>query len=248
MVAPLHYEKEGRKNMAVRYVARTNDLWLRVQLEPGPIVSVPYGLKVEFLETKAGRDRFTIVEEVNKGKLASVPSRPVQPYLTSSIVHRPAVLLTFDRKTQRLSLPGRMPINAFSGGGHRGFTAIAAGTYELAIPAYPSAQTRPAYSRWTRYHNLWFRIGTATSGSRFLHPGAISEGCVTVRQFIYDPTSRLPPPDGFTDLTQLARFEPGLIGLPLPTTIAMTFGWDKVVDALILARLNDQAIGRLVVV
>jgi len=128
-----------------------------------------------------------------------------------------------------------------------GFTQITPGTYDLAIPAYPSARTRAAYGRWCRYHNLWFRIGTATTGSRFLHAGAISEGCVTVRQFLYDPALGKPP-DGFKDMENLAKTAPGLIGLPLPTDRAPCIGWDEVVEALILCRKSDQAVGTLIVV
>jgi hypothetical protein len=98
--------------------------------------------------------------------------------------------------------------------------------YALAIPAYPSAQTRSAYGAWCRHHNLWFRIGVATTGSRFLHPGAISDGCVTVRQFVYDPSKGKPP----------AGFAP-----------APCISWDVMVDALILARASDQAVGTLIV-
>jgi hypothetical protein len=80
-----------------------------------------------------------------------------------------------------------------------------------------------------------------------LHAGAISEGCVTVRQFLYDPAAGRAPPAGFADLAQLAIDKPGLIGLPLPTVREACIGWDTVVDALILSRLNDQAVGTLVV-
>ena len=38
--------------MATRYIDNTTDYWLRVQLNPGPIISVPYGLKVDFIERK----------------------------------------------------------------------------------------------------------------------------------------------------------------------------------------------------
>jgi len=120
------------------------------------------------------------------------------------------------------------------------------GSHLLAIPAYPSAQTRPAYSTWTKYHNLWFRIGTSLTGSRFLHPGAISDGCVTVRQFVYDPASNSPPPE-FSDLVRGASTAPGLLGLPLPAQRAPTISWDEIVEALILSRLDDQAVGRLMV-
>ena len=70
---------------------------------------------------------------------------------------------------------------------------------------------------------------------------------MTVRQFIYDPASRTPPPSGFGDLVQGAKSEPGLIGLPLPAKRAPTVSWDDIVNQLILARHNDQAVGQLVV-
>jgi hypothetical protein len=233
--------------VAIRYIDKSSDYWLRVQLDPGPIISVPYGLKVDLIETKANRDHFQILEGNYKGKKASVQLRGTGSYLTDKIKHVAGVLVQFDTKSQALTVGGRGPYNAFSGGGHRGFTPVAPGSYELAIPAYPSAQTRPAYSTWTVYHNLWFRIGIDVNGSRFLHPGAISDGCVTVRQFVYDPASGAAPPAGFGDLVAGATTEPGLIGLPLPAKRAPTVGWDEVVNALILARRNDQAVGQLVV-
>ncbi len=233
--------------MAIRYIDKTQDYWLRVQLNPGPIISVPYGLKVDLVETKQNRDHFQILEGNYKGKKASVQLRGTTSYLSDKIKHRAGVRVLFDTKSQALTVDGRGPYNAFSGGGHRGFTPVAPGTHDLAIPAYPSAQTRAAYSVWTTYHNLWFRIGIDVNGSRFLHPGAISDGCVTVRQFIYDPASGLPPPGGFGDLVQGAKSEPGLIGLPLPAKRAPTVSWDDIVDTLILARRNDQAVGQLVV-
>lgn len=233
--------------MNTRYIARTSDSWLRVQITNGPIISVPYGLKVNFKEARGGREHFVILEGNYKGKHASVQAHQGHSYLTPSLRHGPPAIVKFDRRKQTILVNGRGPYNAFSGGGHSGFTPVAPGTYSLAIPAYPSAQTRSAYGRWTRYHNMWFRIGTSTAGSRFLHAGAISEGCVTVRQFLYDPASRVPPPAGFGDLVGLASSAPGLIGVPLPAVRVRCVGWDQIVDALILSRLNDQAVGKLVV-
>jgi hypothetical protein len=233
--------------MAVRFIARTNDCWLRVQLEGGPIGSVPYGLKVTQPEIRAGREYFEILEGVNKSRQASIANRPGQSYLTDRLAHGPAAIVRLNRQTQTLHVGSRGPFNAFSGGGHAGYPPVPAGSHLLAIPAYPSAQTRSAYSTWTKYHNLWFRIGTSLSGSRFLHPGAISDGCVTVRQFVYDPASGSAPPPGFGDLVRGASTAPGLLGLPLPATRAPTIGWDDIVEALILSRLDDQAVGRLVV-
>jgi hypothetical protein len=233
--------------MEPHYISRTNDCWLRVKLTDGSIASLPYGLKVKRLEVKDGREHFEILEGVNKGKKASVQLRIGGSYLTTKLSHSRAATVQFDRKNQTLSFQGRGSYNAFSGGGHAGYTQIAPGSYELAIPAYPSAQTRAAYHIYTSYHNSWFRIGTSTTGSRFLHAGMISEGCVTVRQFIYDPNGHVAPPPGFADLPQLAKTAPGLLGLPFPAKSVSAVGWDVVYDALILCRKNDQAIGTLVV-
>lgn len=141
----------------------------------------------------------------------------------------------------------RGPFNAFSGGGYKGYTPISRGTYLIAIPAYPSAQTRAAYNVWCQHHNVWFRVGLSTSGSRFLHAGAISDGCVTVRQFLYDP-AKGKPPTGFADLESAAKIAPGIIGLPLPPKPAPCVNWDDIVDDMILCRHNDQSVGTLVVV
>lgn len=233
--------------MTTHYIAKTNDFWLRVQLDGGPIISVPYGLKVDRIEAKNGREFFKILEGVYKGKLASVSLQTGGSYLTTKIKHTPGTVIKFDRKSQKLYLGARGPFNAFSGGGHGGYTPVSLGTHLLAIPAYPSAQTRAAYNHWCTYHNLWFRIGIAPTGSRFLHAGAISDGCVTVRQFIYDPTTKDKPPAGFEDLVEGAKSVPGLLGLPLPANPAPCINWDEIVETLILSRESDQAIGKLVV-
>jgi hypothetical protein len=233
--------------MANYFVARTRDCWLRVQLTGGPIASLCFGIRVTAPETTGGREHFTILEGINKGKKASVATNAGQSFLTTNLRHGPAARVQFDRASQSLYFNGRGPFNAFSGGGSSGFTPVPPGRYQLAIPAFPTKQTRTAYTTWTKYHNLWFRIGTNVAGSRFLHPGEISEGCVTVRQFIYDPAASAPPPPGFSDLPQDAKSAPGLLGLPLPAKRAPTIGWDNIFETLILSRLNDQAVGLLTV-
>lgn len=233
--------------MAIAYIGKTSSYWLQVILDKGPEIAVPYGLKIDRTGQKNGREYFKILEGVYQGKTASVVASAASTYLSTSVRHKPGVKLTFDLKKQSLTFGSHPAVNAFSGGGHAGYTPVAVGSYLLAIPAYPSAQTRPAYSKWCKHHNLWFRIGIETTGSRFLHPGAISDGCVTVRQFLYDPAAGKPPA-GFEDLEQGSKTSPGLIGLPLPTDRAPCISWDIIVDELILARHNDQAIGTLTVV
>jgi hypothetical protein len=65
--------------MPVSYIAKTSDYWLRVQLDRGPIVSVPYGLKIQRTGKKEGREYFTILEGVNQGKLASIHGAGAEP-------------------------------------------------------------------------------------------------------------------------------------------------------------------------
>jgi len=222
--------------------------WLLVKPASGANISVPYGLKLKSIELRNGRRYFEILEGVHIGKVVSITASGAQSYLTTELRHQPGGPVVFDLAKQTILFGGQGPYNAFSGGGSMGFTPVSRGQFKLAIPAFPTAQTRPQYSTWTRYHRSWFRIGIDVSGSRFLHPGAISEGCVTVRQFIYDPGSSTPPPQGFGDLPDLAANHPGLIGLPLPATRAATISWDRIYDYLILRRLDEQSVGTLTVI
>lgn len=92
--------------------------------------------------------------------------------------------------------------------------------------------------------------GTRTLVIRTLRPNVACQltASPTVRQFVYDPASGSSPPPGFGGLLRGASTAPGLLGLPLPATRAPTIGWDEFVEALILSRLGDQAVGRLVVI
>lgn len=242
----------------IRYVpvVSSTDNWLTVTPEKGKNISLPYGLKVLFLGRRDNRDHFEILEGVNKGVKASVTQKAQNAsYLVTGLRHLPGGDVHFDSKSQRLTFGGRGPINAFSGHGvgiengvRKRFTVIPPGLYDLAIPAYPSAQTRVQYDTWTRYHQSWFRIGISTSGSRFLHAGEISDGCVTVRQFLYDGRPGSSVPDGFTDLPGIAgTSNQGLIGLPLPPGPVPSHSYDDLYRYLILRRMNDQAVGRLIV-
>jgi hypothetical protein len=136
---------------------------------------------------------------------------------------------------------------------------VAKGQHARLIPAFPSKQTRSGYLQWSRFHKTRFRIGTDLSGSRFLHPGEISEGCVTVRQFLFNPADKtLPVPGGqFSDLAGLPG---GATGTPVPQhrsswtggdiiyDYAPVIGCDTIYYYLILARASRQAVGSLTVV
>jgi hypothetical protein len=234
----------------VRYVGSNAENWLEVKPDDGgKNLSLPFGLKVSFLSREQGRDKFVVLEGVNKGKHCSVSVKsPTTSYLVTGLTHLPAGLVTFDLKSQSLKFGGQGPFNAFSGGGALGYTPVAVGSYKLAIPAFPSAQTRVQYARWTRFHRSWFRIGIELTGSRFLHPGQISEGCVTVRAFPFDGQSGQGLPQGFDDLSTFAAGEmKGLVGVPGPSNPAPIMRYDDLYRYLILRRDGDQSVGRLIV-
>jgi len=167
----------------------------------------------------------------------------------------------FSVADQSITYNGKGPFSAFSGAwsnGVREFTPIPAGHYEINMPDSPHDKTRSGYYRYTKYHKTWFRIGNFAD--RYLHVGVISEGCVTVRPFLYDPvadsTTTGPFPPDFSDLRHVfsAHIE-GALGLhsqngqhvypkTMPNTLA---SWDDLYLYLICSRLNDHAVGTLIV-
>lgn len=228
----------------IAYVSKTSDGWITVIAGGGNRIPLPYGLKVRLIDSKGGVDSIEILEGANKGVTAISHQKPGgRSHFEAGIAHRPGAKILFDLKTQSLRFNNHGPYNAFSGayGTH---TPISPGTYQLAIPAYPSNKTRTQYGQWTPFHKSWFRIGASTS-DRFLHCGEISEGCVTVRQFLFDPAAPLKP--GFQDLPSLLQKYPGFIGFPMPTRSAPVISWTKIYEYLILSRLDDQSVGILVV-
>lgn len=173
-----------KNNIVIKYVAKTSDYWVTALNKNQKKVSVPYGLKVQSLGIKDGREYFKVLEGVYDeiDKVLSFNARG-KSYLITGVKHRPAISVRFNLASQTIYFGSRGPYNAFSGGGHDGFTQVKPGTYQLAIPAYPADAPRSAYRKYSKKYRLWFRIGTDVTGSRFLHPGMISDGCVTVRAF-----------------------------------------------------------------
>ena len=138
------------------YVAKTSDYWLRVQMSGGEAQSVPYGLKVQPLERKNGREYFQILEGVHNGKSASVSIRQRRSYLTDELTHSRGATLKFDRKSQTLYVGSLGPFNAFSGGD------------TWALRRCPSARIRSLFRPFhPRRHGVSMRNGrsTTTSGS-----------------------------------------------------------------------------------
>ena len=230
----------------IRYVSKVGkDAWLRVKLDDGSEVSLPQFLKVNFKGTSGGRDAFEILEGPNKGKSASVARKSTsESYLVPGIHQLPAGLIRFNLARQSLTYGSSGPVMAFSGAFDI-YTQVPKGRYLLAIPDAPHSATRAGYYAFTDYHKTWFRIGISTSGSRYLHVGEISEGCVTVRAFVPDATGPARP--GFDDLPGLQKSTPGALGFPLPAKLPPVGSWDAIYMYLINRRQDDQSVGSLIV-
>ena len=88
--------------MTISYIGKTSDYWIRVQLDGGPIASVPYGLKLERTGTKNRYKYFKILEGVYKGRLASINSAG-SGYFSTNVHHQAGVTVNFDLKSQSLT-------------------------------------------------------------------------------------------------------------------------------------------------
>ena len=221
---------------------------------------VTFGLKVLWKGMDQGREYFTVLEGDLKGLEASVlalSSSTSISRFSKTLKHLPAGHVRFDVKKQAIWIGDKGPFNAFSGGGFTGsngvkYTSIPPGKYFLCIPDYDHVtpnRGRP-YDRWSTCFLTWFRttaIGNDGTYSRYLHAGELSDGCVTVRAFVYD--SKHPDPD-FSDLPEKEKTIPGFMGLPYSKEILPTIGWDEIYDYLILRRLapNGKYVGTIEVI
>ncbi|OAD19244.1 hypothetical protein THIOM_005136 [Candidatus Thiomargarita nelsonii] len=175
--------------MAIKYVINTDKHgWLIVRHKNGSTYPpLPKYLKVDLFRPKGGREKgrdyFRILEGRYKGKIASVRRNGTQSYLGSAIHKGPAKIhfdiakkqLWFGEKSYWIfwSQP-EVTAETFT----EPRNPIPKGTYDIEIP-YENHSLGGRYLGKSLFATTWFRIGH--SGDRFLHPGNISAGCVTVK-------------------------------------------------------------------
>lgn len=166
----------------VCHITTDNSGWLNVRLgRDGGIFALPKYLRVDFIKRENGRDFFRIKEGVNRGREASVNARSDSAsWLSSdSVDYHPAVMLTFKKSEKTLQTPvGNIDANTDA------TNPIANGEHPIHIPDFPHGLGR-RYTQSASIATVWFFLGTAQravqgTNDRYLHPGAISEGCVTV--------------------------------------------------------------------
>ncbi|MCW7536990.1 hypothetical protein OOT46_03865 [Aquabacterium sp. A7-Y] len=159
-----------------RYIVAGSDGWLLIKPEPvGANISVPEYLQVELTSSSAGRDFFTVLEGVNGGKKFSVKTGNLS-------VQRPEykgpAQLTFSVSRETLT---------YAQGSVKAITEprnpIPEGMHPIQIPDHPHSGGL-GYLGKSPYAKNWFYLGHGEAiryhGDRYLHPGRVSAGCITV--------------------------------------------------------------------
>jgi hypothetical protein len=153
----------------IAYIPDVGGGWLLVLLELSKeIVALPFTLKVQLDYSRDGRDYFTILEGVHKGKKASVK----QGYLKRNPKYKQQIKLIYYKRKGILKIDGR----------NEEYYAVMKdplpnGIYVIELPDHPHEGGRLYLDRAKRALT-WFRI--RARGERYLHTGSISAGCLTV--------------------------------------------------------------------
>lgn len=148
--------------------------WLVVKLESDKREALPQYLKVRVDNVDRGRDYFTVLEGAHQGKRASVSHLNGRSRLLVNDAHQPPAKVKFDLSAKKLWYGNNGPIEAFTYPSN----PVPLGTHAIEIPDAPHGLGLDYARRGVKYATTWFRIGHA--GDRYLHPGRISAGCVTV--------------------------------------------------------------------
>ena len=159
------------------HISASSSGWMRVKLEPSKTeVSLPHSLQVDIEESKDGRDFFTILEGIYKGKKASLKAGNLGGV---SITTGPAKLI-FDIDKSLLTYAGSSTATAIT----YKKNPIGKGTHKIQLPDYPHGEFGSPYLSQSTYALSWFYmgIGHAIKGKndRYIHTGARSAGCITV--------------------------------------------------------------------
>lgn len=173
---PRSYSKLRIDMAGKHYIVGGKDGWLKIKPEPsGADIALPEYLQVELTASKAGRDYFTVLEGVKRGKKFSVK---VGNLKSGNPGYRAPVALQYFIARQLLTYPG---------GQVKAITdiekPIAVGTHPLQIPDFPH-NGGIGYLVYSPYAKNWFFLGQGNAlpgrNDRYLHTGLRTEGCITV--------------------------------------------------------------------
>jgi len=159
-----------------RYTVGGMDGWLNVKREPsGKVIAVPEFTQVELARSSGGRDYFAALEGVERGKNFSVKSGNLK---AGTPAYRAPAALQFSLGRELLTYPGGQ-VKAIT----HSRNPIPAGVHPIQLPDFPH-QLGMGYMRQSTYAKSWFYLGQGHAilgnNDRYLHPGAVSAGCITV--------------------------------------------------------------------
>ena len=166
------------------YVVGGHDGWLKVKREPsGSVIAIPEYLQVELTASKDGRDSFTILEGVERGKKFSVKTGNLK---SGNPGYHGMASLTFNITKGVLTYPGDQ-VKAITGAGtSNGDKPISIGMHPIQIPDFPH-NGGMGYLAQSPYAKNWFFLGQGHAmpggSDRYLHTGTGSLGCITVEPF-----------------------------------------------------------------
>ncbi len=159
---------------AIKYVPNEGDGWLKVILQNnGKTEALPAYLKVKINNKNNGREYFTILEGPYRGRIASIElNKNGSSQLISNITNMPMVLASYSISQKILVLNGKK----YQATDHPD-APLEKRLYDIEMPDAPH-RGGVTYLDKARLAKIWFRIGH--SGSRYLHTGRVSLGCLTI--------------------------------------------------------------------
>ncbi len=172
-----HYRLRYSVTEPIKYVTDADGKgWLVVRWseDNSTVPAIPQYLRLEYLRTANAREYFKVLEGLRAGKEASVRLKDNgQSYLVDGDPQLPAGTVTFNRRTGEFWYGSSGPISSTTD--DQNPTPL--GTFDLEIPDEVHVLGE-GYLTESRFATTWFRIDH--QGDRFLHPGRISAGCVTI--------------------------------------------------------------------
>ncbi|AHG93504.1 hypothetical protein J421_5969 (plasmid) [Gemmatirosa kalamazoonensis] len=217
-------------DIGVKYTRRADDTgWLRVTLNgSGQAAYLCEYTRVQLLRETGGRQYFTIADGNSEhvGKEASLTTANAATYLSDVGPMGPAIVQVspfgapiienspfkgpLKQQWATVSVAGVHALVSLNSVWDESFTPIPRGKHMIMAPdqSHANINTGPyrAKTPGMRCTDVWFPIqleGMSGNSSRYIHPGHVSEGCVTVHELtqwtaVYDYliSSRIAGPDG----------------------------------------------------
>ena len=164
--------------MARKQVTQSDEHnWLDVKIDGRGVTSLAYATTVDTMGVESGRENFTVLEGIYRGKRGSVKLMANGGSQFGSVAHRGPASVTFNISTGKVTYGGNS--NNALVAKTQALNSVPIGRWSLQIPDEKHPGGFTYYGR-SKHASCWFRIGDGRD--RYLHPGRESGGCVTVTE------------------------------------------------------------------